>query len=131
MLKIKTISSLKLQKVVFAVTLILSIFSFSGSAFFSTHFHQTPHQSELLYSTQRKRRSVIFSFSGFLRTKSCFSPNQFVLEKVMQSLYSQLCKIQFHVLTSQHFLKEIDHKLISLKTPSQHSEDPNLNFSLG
>lgn len=131
MLIFKTIASLKLQKVIFCLTLILSVFSFSGSAFSSTNFHQTSQQSELLYSTQRKRRSAIFSLWGILKTNSRFLPKHSVLEKVMQLLYSQLCKIQLYVLNSQHFLKEINFNLIPTKTRSSDPEDPNLNFSPG
>lgn len=46
-------------------------------------------------------------------------------------LYSELSKILFLVLISQHFLKEISGQFISLKTPSIDSDDPNLKFSLG
>ncbi len=131
MLKIKPIAPPIFQKILLGLTLILSVFSFSGSSFSSSNFHQNPPQSELLYSTLRKRKSAIFFFSGFIRTNSHFLPNQSILEKVMQLLYSGLCNIQFHVLNSQHFFKDINLKLIPLKTQSLDSEVPNLNFSLG
>ena len=131
MLKIRTISLNKLQRVFLALTLILSVSSFSGSAFASSNFHQAPQQSELLFSSQCKRRSSVFSFSSVLKTNSHFFLNHPTLEKAMQKLYSELTKILFLVIISQHFLKEIMGQFISLKIPSIDSDDPNLNFSLG
>lgn len=131
MLKIRSISSNKFQRVFLALTLVLSVFSFSGSAFTSSNFHQAPQQSELLFSSQYKRRSSIFFFSSVLKTNSHIFPNHPILEKAMQMLYSELSKILFLVLISQHFLKEISGQFISLKIPSIDSDDPNLKFSLG
>lgn len=131
MLKIRTISSNRLHRVLLGLTLILSVFSFSGSAIDSSNFHQVPQQSELLFSSQHKRRSAIFSFSSVLKTNSHFFLNHPILEKAMQMLYSELSKILFLVLISHHFLKDTRLEVFPLKKTSIDSDDPNLNFSLG
>jgi len=131
MLKIRTILSPILQKILLGLTLILSVFTFSGSASTSSNFHQAPQQSELLYSFHQKRRSSIFSFSRVLKTEPQFFLNHLKLEKVRQFLFSVLSKILLLVLISQLLLKETRVKFFIRKMLSLDSEDPNLIFSLG
>lgn len=128
MLKIRPISSFSCHRIIFGLTLIFSILSFSASANSTTNYHQTPQQSELLVITKRKKRSTLFSILGVIRSISHFFLNHSILEKVKRLLFSELCKVQLLVLTSQYFLKEFRPKLVFLKMPSTDSEGLNLNF---